>query len=486
MTYGVNYKCPPFLTDTHFPIVCCHNETPVALDLCVTIDELESINQGYIPVRLADRLPQQTCSRYFCYRDKRAEEAGQQVVNWGYFWDPPSHDPSRWGVLPDHDFTDTSMGVPKWKKSHLLSLPAELRLEIWKWTLTDPSVPDLLLNIERDDAQAPPHQKRRRPRIKTSLQPKRNSPIAISLLQTNRLIYEEALPILYESIRFAPRDHKGMFPLFLDSLSPYGRSLIRHVHLEIPISLSFSGVLDDKSAPLFHWTVTCAQVAKMNDQIQDIKIEGTACMTDDPSAKITRAVLFPLCKIKAKKIFDDEAMDQLLDRAEEQYTARVLKRRLAKEAEAAKRAATDASGSDNEVNSGEVAAPSDEVDSASQTYPLPVTLESTIDTDLSRIRGISTFERELDVQMLPDSNEHAISSDDEDWDLISIESGASTPRSPSYISRQSTGSWTDAGSVITAVEETFDDEDTEVETQSERSGWRDLGLGFGFGKKGSS
>lgn len=185
-------------------------------------------------------------------------------------------------------------------KCHILSLPKELRLEIWTYVLTDPSVPDLAAEITRQPLSPSksslrfPH-----PHIQVTLNPSRNAPINLALLRANRLIYEECLPMLYTSVRFAPLDLEGLFPLFLDTLPAYNRSLIRHARLRIPSAIYDIDLFGDPSTYLFHWAVTCAQVAKV-ENLRDVEIDG---FEEHESRSVARGILNPLAKMKAAKIF---------------------------------------------------------------------------------------------------------------------------------------------------------------------------------------
>ncbi|PVH94303.1 hypothetical protein DM02DRAFT_196452 [Periconia macrospinosa] len=190
---------------------------------------------------------------------------------------------------------------------YILSLPRELRLMIWRYVLTDPSVPDLTAQITRQPLSPSksslrfPH-----PHIHVTLKPSRNAPININLLCVNHLIYQESLPILFHSVRFAPLDLEGIFPLFLDTLPPYNRSLIRHAKLRIPASIYDIDLFGDPSTCLFHWAVTCAQVAKV-ENLRDVMIEG---FENHESTRVARGLLNPLAKLKARKIFCGENSDR--------------------------------------------------------------------------------------------------------------------------------------------------------------------------------
>ncbi|KAJ4359647.1 uncharacterized protein N0V89_000202 [Didymosphaeria variabile] len=409
----------------------------------------------------------------------RQDNYSKRVVIRGRF-DFPDNDPSRWAYLPDTNFEHKTMGVPTWKKSHLLSLPKELRLEIWKWTLTDPSVPDLVVNIGRDKKEAYGYSAAGAviPRVTTWLQPGRNSPIGLSLLRTNRFIYEEALPCLYQSVKFAPADHQGIFPLFLDSLSQFPRSLIRRIKLHVPRQIYDVDLFGDPAVPLFHWAITCAQIAKLDGQLKDLEIEGLWTETGSLNEKIKRSILFPLCKIKARKIFgpnNDAGMEEVLKHAQVNLEHKAALRRV----EAAAKAAADVaaekreeSGKKDDEGKKEVDDPAEQRQpqdptTALHSYCEPGASDSTILRNLSTVAGIDAFEKELDDHTSPEiagrSSADDIRTLTEDWDLVSYRSGASTPRDrpPSYMSRWSTDSWTDVASTIAETHDLDKDEEME-------------------------
>jgi hypothetical protein len=372
------------------------------------------------------------------------------------------------------------MGVPTWKKSHLLSLPKELRLEIWKWTLTDPSVPNLVANIGRDQTKA------RRdsatgvviPRVMTWLQPGRNCPIGMGLLRTNRFIYEEALPLLYRSVRFAPADHQGIFPLFLDSLSPYARPLIRHIKLHVPRQIYDIDFFGAPAGSLFHWAVTCAQIAKLEGQLIDVEIEGLWFDSQSVNEKTKSSILNPLCKIKTKKVFglnNDDEMERLLMHANWELARKANLRKT----QAILKALADDAAVEERVEEGEtkeekgnttreepVEQPERAISETTYRYgSFPTTSDDTILHSLSTVAGIDVFEKELEEHTSP-VLEGSSSSDDAttlaaDWDLIRYGSGASTPtdRPPSYTSRRSMDSWTDVASTIAEMHDPDKDEE---------------------------
>ncbi|KAF2449091.1 hypothetical protein P171DRAFT_439678 [Karstenula rhodostoma CBS 690.94] len=372
------------------------------------------------------------------------------------------------------------MGVPAWKKSHLLSLPKELRLEIWKWTLSDPSVPDLVANIGRDKKQA------RRdsatgaviPRVKIWLEPGRNVSIGLGLLRTNRFIYEEALPLLYHAVRFAPADHQGIFPLFLDSLSPYARSLIRHMKLHVPRQIYDLDLFGAPADPLFHWAITCAQVAQIERQLRDVEIEGLWFESQSVNEKTKCSILYPLCKIKTKKVFgtnNDVGMEGLFAHASWELTRKTYLRKskamLQAAANAAAKEREEEVGAEEEKGKGTLDEPTEQsrhhTPDTRRQHSSPVVSDDTILRSLSTVAGIDVFETELDEYSSPVAEQS--SPDDatmlvDDWSLISYRSDASTPtdRPPSYTSRRSTDSWTDVASTVAEVHDPDKDEDVVV------------------------
>ncbi|KAF9741076.1 hypothetical protein PMIN06_008131 [Paraphaeosphaeria minitans] len=369
------------------------------------------------------------------------------------------------------------MGVPAWKNSHLLSLPKELRLEIWKWTLSDPSVPDLVVNIGRDKKIA------RRdsatgaiiPRVKAWLEPGRNRSISLQLLRTNKFIYEEALPLLYNAVRFVPADHQGIFPLFLDSLSPYARSFIRHIKLHVSRKIYDLDLFGASSDPLFHWAITCAQIAKLEGQLRNVEIEGIWFESQMVNEKTKCSILFPLCKIKTKKVFgpnNDDGMERLLLHASRELAHKADLRKTRALLTELKDAAAKDRGKADPVEEGQERGTLEEPveqrmhqnsDMGPYRYSFPITSDDTILRDLCTVAGIQVFEKELEEHIGPVSAQSCV--DDaatlaDDWECYSSNASTPTDRPPSYMSRWSTDSWTDVASTIA---EAYDlDKDGEV------------------------
>ena len=225
------------------------------------------------------------------------------------------------------------------ENSRLLSLPKELRLEIWKHTLTEPNDGMLVLRIMRDTGGPNTSGKRffnslykhpNTPEIKTYFESPPSSPIGVSLLRTNHLIYGEALPILYHSVWFHPYHLEGIFPLFLETLSAFAKANIRYIRL-------INSDLWRSTRKMFYWALTCAQIARLNDSrsIRQVEVHG---ILEGDEKYIKRAVLAPLLKIKAPVVFVDHDYDKsqmLLAEAAAEREARAELRRAATEADAA-------------------------------------------------------------------------------------------------------------------------------------------------------
>ena len=190
----------------------------------------------------------------------------------------------------------------KFQPCRLLLLPKKVRHKIWKYALTTSST-ELVLRIEQgrqgNNLDAPPVYKRDHvpskqyvrfpPFVKTTLETRSNRPINVGILQTNRLIYEEALPMLYRSVTFAPT---GMFGDFLNTLSMFAKSHIRKVRLQIE-SLASS------ESQEFSWTIICAQTATL-PRLKEVQLERNPTMPALCSRDLEK-VLRPLLKIKAPK-----------------------------------------------------------------------------------------------------------------------------------------------------------------------------------------
>jgi hypothetical protein len=379
----------------------------------------------------------------------------------------PYHDLSR-NMISEINHLNT------WSKCHLLSLPKELRLAIWRHVLTDLSTPELLVGIFREPSS--PYKRHPRPaapNFNVSLQ--RSTPINVNILQVNRLIYGEALPILYWDTRFAPWDLEGILPMFLDSLSPVARSCIRHIKLYLPQQVTSPTIRLDPSKPFFNWAITCAQVAKLNGSLQSVEVEGDWSIFDNKANR--RAIVAPLLKIKANKTFThrptcfeptadfSKEFEELLAETsghlrvvanirKERTKADALERaerleRLEQErqvnvreynASQAQQAADEAAGKDHEMEEWRRFAEEN---------------IKKIEQELSFVPGIKQFERELtEHSSLEDSfTASAVGDHDdgvEEWDIVSVRSGATTPkaRPGSVMSKASDETWTDTASTI--------------------------------------
>lgn len=247
------------------------------------------------------------------------------------------------------------------KPSNLLSLPKELRLEIWKYTVTDPSMDEVILRIDRDylpysKIENPPkydcdfqHQYTRfHSLVKAILEKPRNCQISVELLRCSRLIYHEALPLLYHSVTFLPWT-ASMFPEFLSSLSDFAKQHIRRIRL----------CIDAYSQPACHfsWTMLCAQTASL-PCLRQVEVLSS-CVHRPPPSRFKERVLRPLLKIKAPKKLvpetDDEFQRLLVETRQEMEAEKAARRHRAKftaaEAMARKQADVDQSFGLSEKNS---------------------------------------------------------------------------------------------------------------------------------------
>ncbi|KAF2690022.1 hypothetical protein K458DRAFT_412865 [Lentithecium fluviatile CBS 122367] len=329
----------------------------------------------------------------------------------------PYFDASSWCVVPEAD-----PSAMQWGKCHLLSLPKELRLEIWRHVLTDPSVPDVAVEITR--APRGPGKTSLRfpdPCIQATIRPPRNAPISIDILATNESIYKEALPVLYHSVRFAPLDLESIFPLFLGTLSSFAQSHIRHIKLRIPPVIYDTDPFGNPSTPLVNWAITCAQVAKIAD-LRDVQIEGYSSQFS--SERIKHGILNPLCRVKAKKTFTNDINNeaqQALKEADKELQAQVKVRRQRGLSEATERADRDTSTMHEPLQ---------------RTYSLPVrpfTLPSTIEGDTSHLPGVREFEQELQEHEMSNSVFEDVPKEEVDlgigdWEMVALKSGESTPK----------------------------------------------------------
>jgi hypothetical protein len=358
----------------------------------------------------------------------------------------PYFDASGWCFVPEVDPSNMQA-----KMCHLISLPKELRLEIWRHVLTDPSVPNVALEISRAPLSPKktsirfPH-----PCIKLAINPPRERPISIDILATNDFIYREALPILYQSIQFVLLDLGSIFPIFLGTLSSFAQSHIRLIKLQIPSTIY------DTPTLFANWAITCAQVAKLDD-IRTVEIAGY--YPEFSSGRFKDCILNPLCKVKAKKIFEadinDEAQEALME-AERYLQSQAKARTIRTMSEAAERAERDAILVKKSTMQDEV---------RKQTYPLlvlPTTSTSTVDCDLRGMSGIHGFEEELQehersnwvVETLPEStSEDKVDVDIGEWEMVSVKRKNCLFKSRRNSDMESDeGAWSDDASTLVVTE----------------------------------
>ncbi|KAF2494406.1 hypothetical protein BU16DRAFT_539701 [Lophium mytilinum] len=190
----------------------------------------------------------------------------------------------------------TSHGPSVRASSSFLSLPTFIRQRIYSYLLTDLDAQSTVVGIKRQ-LQLPCYKLTRplNPTLSFSLTPQPKTPFTTAILRTSKTIYGEALAILYGDKTFHLHDVEGLLQLFLDQLSEPTRRCIRTIRLPaVPLD---PGALSKRKARAFHWAITCAQIAKLNDTLQGLEISGHEIL--DPRA--SKQLVHPLCKIKATK-----------------------------------------------------------------------------------------------------------------------------------------------------------------------------------------
>jgi len=187
----------------------------------------------------------------------------------------------------------------------LLSLPKELRLEIYEHAFSASSYP-ILVAIHRD-------YQFKRVTIRYVKHPTISFPAA--LLRTNRQIYHEALPVMYRDTTFFPTPNTGLFSFFLDRLSKFAQDNIRRAR--ISPSGHLASVSTDCSR-LF-WAVMCAQLARLPSLYEvELLHSSPNDLMDLWTDYHQKRILKPLCLIKAKKVLVYDRIDG--------YTEEVAKR----------------------------------------------------------------------------------------------------------------------------------------------------------------
>jgi hypothetical protein len=176
-----------------------------------------------------------------------------------------------------------------WKPFPFLSLPDELRLEIYEHAFSASSYP-ILIDIHRDYRCV-------RVTLRYAKHPTISFPTA--LLRTNRQIYHEALPVMYRDITFFPAPNTGLFSFFLDRLSKFAQGNIRRAR--ISPSGHLASVSTDCSR--FVWAVTCAQLARLPSLYEvELLYPSPNDLIDLLTDGYQKRILKPLCLIKAKKV----------------------------------------------------------------------------------------------------------------------------------------------------------------------------------------
>jgi hypothetical protein len=144
-----------------------------------------------------------------------------------------------------------------------LSLPTEIRLVVYEHlflvpvegmliTITHPTIHHPYGSSSAKGSKRTRHE--REPRMAFSRHPQKPVPRAVLLL--SRLIYREALPVMYRDVTFFAPGTEMLLVFFLDRLSPLARSSIQHVQLSPGRLLRGSPTLGQAS-----WGVICRELA---------------------------------------------------------------------------------------------------------------------------------------------------------------------------------------------------------------------------------
>ena len=179
-----------------------------------------------------------------------------------------------------------------------LSLPKELRLEIYEHAFSASSYP-ILVTIHRDHhcTRSRCNTAQAEPTVTLGYAKHPTISFPVALLRTNRQIYHEALPVTYRDIAFFPAPGTGLF--FFDRLSKFAQANIHRTR--ISLSGHLGSISTDSSR--FIWAVTCAQLACL-PSLDEVEL---LLSSPDDFTYLSRhwdpkRILKPLCLIRAKKV----------------------------------------------------------------------------------------------------------------------------------------------------------------------------------------
>lgn len=234
----------------------------------------------------------------------------------------------------DSEDTLQTESMPSLFQSTLLSLPKDIRLKIYAYAVQlSPSDDPLIVTVTQTQ-EDPIYKDQRPPARKLAftnpyqwakfgrinflehIPQRETSPWnPTCLLLACRDLYTEALPLLYENFVFHPTISAGLIPLFLEGLSPFARSQIHSIHLQVPSRISntpdeslYSDHPDlplqpkPKARAFFNWKMMCAQIANFEASYPTLQLVTIGGDWETLRAPENRASLvLPLVKIKAAK-----------------------------------------------------------------------------------------------------------------------------------------------------------------------------------------
>lgn len=144
-----------------------------------------------------------------------------------------------------------------------LGLPSEIRLLIYQLAFST-TCDHILVTADRDRRASRPITNtddiNERPTRELRYTRTPSVPLLAALLQTNKQIYREALPVLYANTIFSTSSNPTSLMYLKDRLSEFAISNIRQVQL-CPTSLLSESFIRERE--LLSWTVLCAEVADL-------------------------------------------------------------------------------------------------------------------------------------------------------------------------------------------------------------------------------
>jgi hypothetical protein len=196
-----------------------------------------------------------------------------------------------------HDFAPSNNNKSTRNYSSFFSLPAEIRLIIYKHAFFA-GAGGMLVAIDRDyfrwlnqDHTTP---------LRYIRSPRKSFPVA--LLQTNKQVYNEALPLMYREVTFFPSYNATILTHFLDTLSDFARSCIRHIRVS-PTRLLNEPIRQEHEQ--LGWAVMCSEISRL-PALCDVSIlyQNIQILSNGPISLHQQRYARSLLLIPAKKLLE--------------------------------------------------------------------------------------------------------------------------------------------------------------------------------------